>query len=343
MRTASIKALPVSSKKRGTEVMRCSFLLLFALLATSVAWAQKSYPPKDPHIDLGEKTAQPAPPQSAQDDMARLLERNDSGDNRRKVIVLGEEEPEPLLPTVDRNDYRLAPGDLIRVLVFQNPDLTLDTRISESGDITYPLVGIVRIGGLSLNDAEMRIANALAAGDFVRSPQVNIVLGQIRGNQVSVLGQVNRPGRYPLETFNLRVSDFLAMAGGITQVGSDTVIINGERNGERFRKEIDLPTAYVEGLESEDMVVQAGDVIYVNRAPVFYIYGEVQRPGSYRIERGMTVQQALAQSGGITPRGTEHWLRLDRRNADGVVQRFTPEWTDPVLPNDVIYVRESIF
>ncbi|MDR2678806.1 MAG: polysaccharide export protein EpsE [Zoogloeaceae bacterium] len=323
--------------------MRCSFLLLFALLATSVAWAQKSYPPKDPHIDLGEKTAQPAPPQSAQDDMARLLERNDSGDNRRKVIVLGEEEPEPLLPTVDRNDYRLAPGDLIRVLVFQNPDLTLDTRISESGDITYPLVGIVRIGGLSLNDAEMRIANALAAGDFVRSPQVNIVLGQIRGNQVSVLGQVNRPGRYPLETFNLRVSDFLAMAGGITQVGSDTVIINGERNGERFRKEIDLPTAYVEGLESEDMVVQAGDVIYVNRAPVFYIYGEVQRPGSYRIERGMTVQQALAQSGGITPRGTEHWLRLDRRNADGVVQRFTPEWTDPVLPNDVIYVRESIF
>ena len=73
------------------------------------------------------------------------------------------------------------------------------------------------------------------------------------------------------------------------------------------------------------------------------MYGEAQRPGAYRIERGMTVMQALAQGGGPTPRGSEWWLRLDRRNADGVVERLSPKMTDAVQPNDIIYVRESIF
>ncbi|MDR3323649.1 MAG: polysaccharide export protein EpsE [Zoogloeaceae bacterium] len=240
-------------------------------------------------------------------------------------------------------NYTLGAGDVIRILVFQNPELTLDTRVSESGSITYPLVGVVQIGGLTLEAAEQRIAQALSDGGFVKHPQVNIVLARVQGSQVSVLGQVNRPGRYPLETANLKVSDLLATAGGITPVGSDVVILTGVRERLPFRKEINLPTAYVEGVQSEDVAIAAGDILYVHRAPMFYIYGEVQRPGSYRIERGMTVQQALAQGGGITPRGSEYWLRLHRKNAEGVVERLSPDWFDPVLPDDVIYVRESIF
>ena len=88
---------------------------------------------------------------------------------------------------------------------------------------------------------------------------------------------------------------------------------------------------------------RGGDIIYVHRAPVFYIYGEAQRPGAYRIERGMTIMQALAQGGGHTVRGSEWRLRLHRKNADGTVEKLSPEMTDTVQPNDIIYVRESIF
>lgn len=240
-------------------------------------------------------------------------------------------------------DYTLGAGDAIRIQVFQNPDLALETRVSETGSITYPLIGAIRVGGLSIAAAEQAIARALKDGGFVQQPQVNIVLVQIRGNQVSVLGQVNRPGRFPLETFNLRVSDMLAAAGGTTPTGDDVAIVSGVRDGKPFRKEIDIPDLYIGAHPENDIVLAGGDTIYVHRAPVFYIYGEAQRPGAYRIERGMTVMQALAQGGGPTARGSESRLRLHRKTASGAVQQLTPEMNEPVRPDDVIYVRESLF
>lgn len=242
----------------------------------------------------------------------------------------------------DNLDYPLGPGDVLRIQVFQNPDLTTETRVSENGSITYPLVGAVEVGGLSIADAEQKIAAALKNGRFVKQPQVNIVLLQMRGSQVSVLGQVNRPGRFPLETLS-RVSDMLAAAGGASQTGDDFAIVTGIRDGKPFRKVIDIPALYLTEESDEDMILAGGDTIYVHRAPVFYIYGEAQRPGAYRIERGMTVMQALAQGGGPTQRGTEWWLRLHRKSADGNVEKISPEMTDTVQPNDIIYVRESIF
>ena len=79
------------------------------------------------------------------------------------------------------------------------------------------------------------------------------------------------------------------------------------------------------------------------RAPVFYIFGEAQRPGVYRIERGMTIMQAFATGGGPTVRGSDTRLRLHRRNGNGVTEQITPVLTDPIRPNDVLYVRESLF
>ena len=242
-----------------------------------------------------------------------------------------------------KTDYPLGAGDAIRVQVFQNPDLTIETRVSENGSITYPLIGAVELGGLSIAAAEKKIADALQSGGFLKQPQVNITLQQIRGNQVSVLGQVARPGRFPMETANTRLSDMLANAGGATQAGDDIVIVTGVRNGKPFRKQIDIPSIFLEEKLSEDIVMQGGDTIYVHRAPVFYIYGEAQRPGAFRIERDMTVMQALAQGGGPTARGSEKRLRLNRKATNGSIQQIEPQLTDPVLPNDVIYVKESIF
>ena len=240
-------------------------------------------------------------------------------------------------------DYPLGAGDAIKIQVFQNPDLTIETRVSENGSITYPLIGAIELGGLSIAVAEKKIASALQTGDFIQNPQVNIVLLQIRGNQVSVLGQVNRPGRFPLEIANTRLSDMLANAGGATVNGDDIAIVVGMRDGKLFRKKIDIPSIFLDDKLQDNIVLQGGDSIYVHRAPVFYIYGEAQRSGAYRIERDMTVMQALAQGGGPTARGSERRLRLHRKGADGSVQLIEPLLTDAVLPNDVIYVKESIF
>lgn len=240
-------------------------------------------------------------------------------------------------------DYPLGAGDAIRVQVFQNPDLTIETRVSENGSITYPMIGAVELGGLSIAVAEKKIADALQQGGFIQKPQVNIVLVQIRGNQVAVLGQVNRPGRFPLETANTRLSDMLANAGGATVGGDDIAVVTGQRNGKTFRKQVDIPSLFLAEKLQDNIVLQGGDSIFVDRAPVFFIYGEAQHPGSFRIERNMTVMQALAAGGGPTPRGSERRLRLHRKAADGSVQQIEPKLTDIVLPNDVIYVKESIF
>ena len=242
-----------------------------------------------------------------------------------------------------QSDYPLGAGDAIRIQVFQNPDLTIETRVSENGAITYPLIGAVDLGGLSVAVAEKKIADALQKGGFIQKPQVNITLVQIRGNQVAVLGQVNRPGRFPLETANTRVSDMLANAGGATNTGDDIAIVTGVRNGKPFRRQIDVPAIFLTVQPQDDIVLQGGDTIYVHRAPVFYIYGEAQRPGAFRVERNMTIMQALAQGGGPTARGSEKRLRLNRKAADGSVDQIEPQLTDPVLANDVIYVKESIF
>lgn len=247
------------------------------------------------------------------------------------------------------SDYRLGPGDAIRIQVFQNPDMTLETRVNENGGITYPLIGKVDVGGVTIARAERNIASALARGGFVQKPQVNIVLLQVRGNQVSVLGQVNRPGRYPLETFNTRVSELLAVAGGIIGSGgampggADKVVVSGIREGRRFRKEVDIAELFLSNHIEDDFLVASGDVIYVPPAPVYYIYGEAQRSGSYRIKRGMSVQQAMAEAGGPTYRGTERNLRIDRRGPDGTIASIHPKPHEPVQPDDVLYVSESLF
>jgi polysaccharide biosynthesis/export protein len=242
------------------------------------------------------------------------------------------------------SEYRLGPGDSIRVSVFQNPNLTLETRVGEDGAISYPLIGRALIGGSTIPAAEQTIAKALAAGSYLQSPQVTILLLQTRSSQVSVLGLVNRAGRYPLETVNTRVSEMIAIAGGVAPTGGDVAILTGERQGKPFRKEIDIVSLFGEKGYAEDIAVASGDVIYVERAAMCYVYGEVNRPGGYRLERGMTLRHALARGGGPTQRGTERNLRLHRRSSDGSMQVIrNPRLDDLARPEDVLYIGESIF
>ncbi len=240
-------------------------------------------------------------------------------------------------------EYRLGGGDVLRITVYQNPDLTLETRITEAGIVSYPLLGNLKLGGQTVTAAEKQIADGLRNGNFVKQPQVSIVVTQVRGNQASVLGMVNRPGRYPIEVAGMRLSDLLATAGGTAVGGADTLVVTGIREGRPFRTEIDLPALFADSNRSQDILIQNGDTIWVDRQPQVYIYGEVQRPGPLRLERGMTLMQALAAGGGLTQRGTERGIKVHRRNGDGQVQVLQPAMQERMKDGDVVFVRESLF
>ncbi len=253
-------------------------------------------------------------------------------------------QPAPVgLSTGATAEYRLGSGDAIRITVFQNPDMTLETRVSEAGTISFPLLGTVRIGGLSVSEAEGRIADGLRKGNFVKQPQVSILVMKVTGNQASVLGAVNQPGRYPLELADTRLTDLLANARGVAPSGGDLLVVSGQRGGKAFRMEVDLPTLFGPNGREQDIIIQNGDVLWVDRFPMIYIYGEVQKPGQIRLERGMTLLQGLAAGGGLTLRGTDRGIRVHRKGTDGKVQELKPAMDEALKDGDVIYVRESLF
>jgi len=240
------------------------------------------------------------------------------------------------------SSYQLGAGDVLKISVHNNPDLSLDTRVSEAGVISFPLVGEVPVGGLTTSAAEKKIATMLANGGFIMQPQVNILVTQFQSAMVSVLGGVNKPGRYALER-STSLTELLAIAGGIAANGADTIVLNTVRDGAPAHIEVDIDKSLRKGTDEANVVLLSGDVIYVSRVPLIYIYGEVQRPGTFRMERDMTVIQALAQGGGPTIRGTQRGIKLHRRNLNGDVMEFNPELTEKVQPDDVLYVKESLF
>ena len=172
-------------------------------------------------------------------------------------------------------EYHLGPADVVKISVYQNPDLAVEARIADSGQISYPL-----------------------------------------------LGQVGRPGRYPIETLGLKASEMIALAGGVVPGAADVVEVVGIREGKPVHFDVDLPTLVKANGAGVDPVVAGGDMLYVDRAPVVYIYGEVQRPGAFRLERG---------------------IRIHRRNGDGAVRIVEPLMTDLLERDDVVYVKESFF
>ena len=242
------------------------------------------------------------------------------------------------------DEYELGPGDSVRVSVYLNPELAAESRISESGQIAFPLLGPVRVGGLTAQRAADLIAGRLKTEGLVQNAQVIVSVLQYRSQQVSVLGSVNRPGRYAIESPGTRLTEVLAIAGGVGAGGADTVILTRRgADGRLERREIDLPAIYLDGRGEQDVVMRGGDSLYVHRQPIFYVYGQVQKPGHYPLERGMTVGQAIATGGSFTLRSRESGVRLLRRDDTGRTVESTPRLDDAVRADDQIFVRESLF
>jgi polysaccharide export outer membrane protein len=245
-------------------------------------------------------------------------------------------------PTV-AEEYKLGAGDTVRVAVYNNPDLATEARIGDDGAIPFPLIGRVEIGGLTKAAAEQHLSKQLTERGFLREAAINITVTEYRSQQVSVLGAVTRPGKYPISSAT-SVLDILAEAGGIAPNGSSSIrLVQHDAEGKAVQRDIDLSRLVASTGNTVDLTVRNGDVIFVAQQPVFYIYGEVQKPGAYPLTASMTVRQAIATGGGLTLRGTERGLRVSRRNQAGEVEVYRAKLSDRLMADDVVQVKESLF
>lgn len=237
---------------------------------------------------------------------------------------------------------RFGPGDVLKILVYGNPDLTLETKINEAGKISFPLLGEVVVEGLTPAAVERKIADRLQNEGYLRKPQVTILTSALYSQQISVLGYIRNQGRYPIEG-QRSLTDVLAMAGGISPDGGNIVTLIRAHNNHFVKEEINILEIFQSGDMTKNPTIRGGDLIYIAIAPRFYIYGEVQRPGFYRLEPNTTVVQALSTGGGLNVRGTERGVRIQRRGADGALQVIKVKPDDLVQPDDVVYIQESLF
>jgi polysaccharide export outer membrane protein len=253
--------------------------------------------------------------------------------------------PEYLGPTDHTPMFQLGPGDTMLMSVYGQPDMAGTVTVSDEGNIPVPLVGQVAVGGLSPSQAAKKIEQALRDGKFLRDPQVTLTVTVSRSQRVTILGQVGMPGRYAMDSA-MSILDVLALAGGVTENGSDTIyLLRTNAEGQQERTPVDL-RALTEGAAQgspPSIDVKGGDQIFVPRAEQFYISGEVGAPGRYKIEPGMTVFQALARAGGVTPRGSQNRVEVKRKLPGGKIETMKLHLNDPVLAEDAIRVKESIF
>ncbi len=248
------------------------------------------------------------------------------------------------------SDATVGPGDLLQIGVSGYPELSVNTRISSNGDITYPYVGSVAVKGMTTSQVESLLAKRLTEGAFVRQPQVTVLVIEVQSQLVAVMGQVNKPGQYPLQASH-KVLDLLAQAGGVVQGAVGGLVVNGTGvagdDATLLRRDGTKVTVSLPGLFSGDPTqnpsVAGGDSIYVPRAPQFYVYGEVQRPGVYKLERNMTVSQAISAGGGLTDRGSERRIVVKRRDRDGTERQRKVHGGDLVQTDDVLLVKQSLF
>ena len=258
------------------------------------------------------------------------------------------------LPSSAVTNTRVGSGDVLRVTVFGQPDLSAEVGVNDKGVLTLPLIGGIDVTGLTTSEISARVADALRKGQYLRNPEVSVEVVQLRSQMVSVLGEVSRPGRYPIPG-HLSVLELLATAGGLTAQADQTVTLlrrksdsAGNNNGNgSVESDVRIPILLGETKATErsplDVELNTGDVVYVNKKKLFYIHGEVNRPGSYPMEQDMNVMRAISLGGGMTQRASQRRIYINREMPDKGVKEIKAKLTDPVLPGDVVYVNESLF
>jgi len=253
-------------------------------------------------------------------------------------------------------DYEVGPGDVIEVVVYGNDDLSRIPTVQTNGSISLPLLGEVQVAGLTIAEVQRKITNLLEK-DYLVKPQVEVKVKDYNSQYVSVVGEVNSPGRKPLRG-RTRLIDLLSEGGGFKPTASGEVMItrtDGEFEG--GQKAITVRITRSASPSMQDLVnlevqLKNGDIITAFPKSFVTVDGEVNRPGRYAIESDLTVTGAISLAGGFTRFGSND-VKLRRTDPlDGKVTIIKVDLKDvrngkkpdvPLLPNDVISVSRRVF
>ena len=253
------------------------------------------------------------------------------------------------LASAQTTSATIAPGDVLKISVYGNPDLATVTRVMPNGTITFPLIGQVTVGNRTPAQAETSIADRLNRGGYVRNAAVSVFVQErspVSTSSVTLLGQVVRSGSYTLDRESpeavSNLVTLLAKAGGTTETAADYCYLIRDENGQPKKTRVDLVDLLRNGNVKANLQLSNGDIVLVPEMDVFYIYGEVQKPGRYKLERDMTVMQGLSVASGMTPRGSVRGIVLNRLAGTAITSLGT-NLEDRLQPNDVLYVKTAVF
>lgn len=239
--------------------------------------------------------------------------------------------------------YIVGEGDLLKITVYEHNDLTTTTRVSGEGTIVVPLVGEIKVGSMSTTQISEKLAVLLADG-YVVNPQISVFVEEYRSKKVIVLGQINKPGLYELRG-QTTFLELISIAGGIKETAGDRAMIKRAAATDREQKDvvaIDMKKLVEQGDTTLNVTLQDGDTIYIDKAGVFYVTGEVKKPDAYKYEE-TTVIKAITMAGGLTDKASARSIRIIRKvnGEERIIENVKMD--EPVLPDDVIVVPESFF
>lgn len=247
------------------------------------------------------------------------------------------------------SDLRLGAGDLLEIKVYNAPELGETLRITSAGDITMALIGSVKVAGMPVETAQKAIEERLVHGGFVRDPHVSILVKEFATQGISVLGEVSRPGIYPM-LGSRHLFDAIAAAGGMTNRAGKTVVITHRDLPEGLPNVLRLSQDPRESA-NQNVELQPGDTVMVSKAGIVYVSGDVKTPGGYLMDNNenLTVLQAIALAQGLNPTASAGSVRIIRRSSGkleqipvALKQIIEAKSPDVALQNeDVLFVPSS--
>jgi len=247
-------------------------------------------------------------------------------------------------------DYRVGPQDVLTITSYDQADLSGKFTVEADGTFTYPLIGRVKAGGLTLRGLEESLKTRLKDEGFFRNPQVTVSVETYKSQKVYVIGEVRMPGSYPLSG-DMSLVEAIARAGStLPSASGEVIIVRGtpgttgptlpstDTNAER----VDL-LALQNGVIKQNIVLRDGDTISVPKAESVYVTGQVKNPNAYALQqKDTTVLQALSLAGGVTDRGSMSRIKI-MRIVKGDKKEIKVKLTDIVQPNDTIFVGDRLF
>jgi polysaccharide biosynthesis/export protein len=271
------------------------------------------------------------------------------GDKDEEIAKINQEVFARANMNIDPSDYLLGSGDLLQMEVFEAQNLNSKVRVSSRGYITLPLLGEVKVKGLSAREAEIKIEELYRA-KYIKDPHISIFVEEHFSQRVTVVGQVKEPGTYDYFS-KQRLLDVLALAGGLNDSSGRSVQIRrvGTTPGENNVVIVDLDRLIKEGSTQLNIEINGGDIIFVPEAGVFFADGAVRKPGPYRIKQKTSLNEAIMEAGGFAPYATKNQeVTLIRRLDTGEREILKlnleeqPEGQDiEIQDRDVIIVEAS--